>query len=100
MRYHVGLGVGHIHAHQHAGTSRHIYEESGAQDSQSLERENEPITEESDINLQVQDGNSDACDSDPELDLKDREFEGWNDVESEHDEDDDLRGNLENSEED
>jgi hypothetical protein len=56
--------------------------------------------EESDINLQAQDGNSDACDSDPELDLEDREFEGWNDVESEHD-DDDLRSmDLEEPEED
>jgi hypothetical protein len=89
MRFHVGLGVGHVH--QHADTSRHIHEESGAQDGQSLERENELIMEERDINLQVQDGNSDAYDSDPELDLEDREFEGWNDVESEHDEDDDLR---------
>src|ERR1700733_10807008 len=89
MRYHVGLGVGHVH--QHADTSRHIHEESGAQDGQSLERENELIMEERDINLQVQDGNSDAYDSDPELDLEDREFEGGNDVESEHDEDDDLR---------
>lgn len=57
--------------------------------------------EERDIGLQVQDGNSDACDSDPELDLDDREFEGWNDVESDHDEDDDLRsGNLEQPEDD
>jgi hypothetical protein len=86
MRYHVGLGVGHVY--QHADTSRHVHEESGGQDGQSLERDNELIMEERDINLQVQDGNSD---SDPELDLEDREFEGWNDVESEHDEDDNLR---------
>jgi hypothetical protein len=97
MRYHVGLGVGH--AHQHADT-RHIHEEPGAQDGQALEQENEVIMEESDINLQAQDGNSDACDSDPELDLEDREFEGWNVVESEHD-DDDLRSmDLEEPEED
>jgi len=97
MRFHVGLGVGHVHAHQHADT-RHIHEES---DGQSLEQENEPIMEESGISLQVQDGNSDACDSDPELDLDDREFEGWNDVESDHDEDDDLRsGDLEQPEDD
>jgi hypothetical protein len=99
MRYHVGLGVGHVH--QHADNSRRIHEESGAQDGQSLERENELIIEERDIDLQVQDGNSDACDSDPELDLDDREFEGWNDVESDHDEDDDLRsGDLEQPEDD
>jgi hypothetical protein len=28
MRYHVGLGVGHVH--QHADTSRYIHEESGS----------------------------------------------------------------------
>jgi hypothetical protein len=100
MSYHVGLGVGHVHAHQHADTPRHIYEESNAQDGKSLERENERIMEEININLQVQDGNSDVCDSDPELDLEDREFEGWNDVESEPDEDDDLRNaDLEEPEE-
>jgi len=99
MRFHVGLGVGHVH--QHADTSRHTHEESGAQDGQSLEQENEPIMEESNISLQVQDGNSDACDSDPDLDLEDREFEGWNDVESDHNEDDDLRSmDLEDPEED
>jgi hypothetical protein len=97
MRYHVGLEVGRVH--QHADT-RHIHEESGPRDGQSLEQENELIVEERDINLLVHDGNSDARDSDPELDLEDREFEGWNDVESEHD-DDDLRSmNLEEPEED
>ncbi|KIM89814.1 hypothetical protein PILCRDRAFT_2101 [Piloderma croceum F 1598] len=67
-----------------------ILEESGAQDGQSLEQENKLIMEESDINLQVQDRNSDACDSDSELDLEDHEFERWSDAESEHNEDDNL----------
>lgn len=84
MRYHWGLGVGHLHAHQFSGASGRIHKEPGAQNGQSLD---EVVIKECDVNPQAQpeDGNSDACDSDPELDLGDREYEGWDDVESDDD---------------
>jgi hypothetical protein len=100
MHYHWELGLGHFHVHQPTSTSRCAHVEPDAQDGQPLEPEDDPMTEERGVNIQVQDGNSDACDSDPELCLEDCEYEGWNDVESEDSED--GGDNLEdmNSEED
>ena len=86
MRYHWGLGVGHFHAHQPTGRPSHNYEESDTQYVHSPECENEVRMDENDVNTCIQDENSDVCDSDdPELDLEDREHEGWDDVESEDD---------------
>jgi hypothetical protein len=82
MRYHWGLGVGHIHAHQ-TGTSGHIIREADTQDIQSPDLEAEAGLDDSSAE-RIQDRNSDVYDSDdPELCLDDREHEGWDDVESE-----------------
>ena len=106
MRYHWGLGVGHLHAHQHTVTSAPISEKD-AQDARSPEYEPEETLDENDVNAQVeaQDGDSEGYHSDnPELCLEDRDLEGWEDVESEdsdgedeerdedEDEDEDMEG--------
>jgi hypothetical protein len=86
MRYHVGLGVGHLHAHPPTATSIRLPEE----DIHS--REPEPDLDEmvgdNDVSAQTHgDGSSDSdvYDSDrrAEFDLQDRDLEGWEDVESE-----------------
>ena len=79
MRYHWGLGIGHIHAHQSSGTCDHISEEPDVQDVQLL-CETEERLGENNIDTQFQEGDSDVEDHhDPELDLEDREYEGWDD---------------------
>lgn len=87
MRYHWGIGVGHLYAHQHATASVRIFEED-ASVVQSLERGTGPLEspDEDDVSALTQDGNSEVYDSDdPELGLEDREqeLEGWVDNESE-----------------
>jgi len=80
MRYHWGLGVGHLHAHQPTATTRHAPED----DTQSPEYETEEPLDKTNVNTQTQDENSDIYNSDdPELDLEDRDLEGWEDVELE-----------------
>jgi hypothetical protein len=91
MRYHWGLGVGHLHAHQHTVISAPVLEKD-AQDAQPPECEPEERLDENNVNAQIniQDGNSEGYQSDqPELCLEERDFEGWNDVESEDSEDED-----------
>ena len=83
MRYHWGLGVGHIHAHQHTVPLAAIPRTN----SPNVQPEHEPdaTLDVNEINIQIdlQDGNSDVYHSDnPELGLEDRESEGWEDVES------------------
>jgi hypothetical protein len=80
MRYHWGLGVGHLHAHQHVVTR--IPE--NILGLQSLECETSERQDEDDNNVQTQDGNcSDVCDSDSlEFSLKDSDLEEWEDYES------------------
>jgi hypothetical protein len=84
MRYHWGLAVGHLHAHQHTCTPGpctpgHNQGEPDTQDDHSPDHEDEAGVDESNVNTEVQDGNSD----DLELGFEDREHEGWDDVESE-----------------
>ena len=83
MRYHWGLGIGHIHAHQHTIPLVAI-PRTNSPDIQ-LEDEPDETLDVNDINIQIdlEDGNSDVYHSDnPELGLEDREMEGWEDVES------------------
>jgi hypothetical protein len=84
MRYHWGLGVGHLHAHQSAITACGVLQED-VEDSQALEKEGESAETlgGSKISVQIPDGDSDIYDSDAsELGLQERELEGWDDVES------------------
>jgi hypothetical protein len=85
MRYHWGLGVGHIHAHQPVAWSGHDSEDPRDVPSPGREPEEASAT----YSGNTQTGNdSDGDDTDnPELDLEDRDLEGWEDVESEDSED-------------
>jgi hypothetical protein len=77
MRYHWGLGVGHLHAHQPSGTCDRISEEPDAQDIQLLYETEERLGE-NNMDTQIQEGDSDVDNHhDPELDLEDHEYEGW-----------------------
>jgi hypothetical protein len=78
MRYHWGLGVGHLHAHQHAATS--IPGEDSHIRTQSPDCE--PDVDENDVGAQTQDRDGDNDADDPELSLTERDLEGWEDVAS------------------
>src|SRR5882762_1063693 len=83
MRYHWGLGVGHLHAHQPAGIPR-IPEQPDAVDARLHECDIEEGFDANNVDVPIQDADSDTGDfDDPELSLEDRNFEGWEDVESE-----------------
>jgi hypothetical protein len=74
MRYHWGLGVGHLHAHQ----STSSYQSKDIDAPHELVPESLPVggdTKTTDVN------NGDESDN-SEIGLEDREFEGWDDVES------------------
>ena len=80
MRYHWGLGVGHLHAHQSATTSIYI----PGEDAPDIENEEIPNEGDIQVNIETQDGMSDVFEPyNPELDLEDRELEGWEDIQSE-----------------
>jgi hypothetical protein len=94
MRYHWGLGVGHFHAHQpsSSGTSVRTSEQPlNPQDVQLLECETEERLGENNIDMAPNhDGDSDV--DDPELDLEDREYVGWDDEDLEGGDGDELEG--------
>ena len=76
MRYHWGLGVGHLYAHRPTFTFRC---EPESEDEMFVDLDPD---EGSGRAKQVQDGDSDNDNSDhPEFALEDREAEGWEDVE-------------------
>src|SRR5215471_5906960 len=99
MRYHWGLGVGHLHAHQVAAKSgAHNLHKS----SQDIQTELEPSDYEAEESLgqnenncsaqQHSEGNGNIGNSesdsesdldDPELTLEERDFDGWDDLDSE-----------------
>jgi hypothetical protein len=95
MRYHWGLGVGHLHAHQPVPSPSRIPDEplSGTKDDHYVDpelckspRDVSPGTDSaSDIIMYESDN--------PELGLDDHELEGWQDVETDSSNDlDDLGG--------
>ena len=79
MRYHWGLGVGHLHAHQPSSIS--IANLSNMQDDQSSNSE----LEASGGTMQVSDKDSDCDSNNAELGLEDRHLadEGWQDEDTE-----------------
>jgi hypothetical protein len=90
MRYHWGLGVGHLHAHQFAATSNHILETTRAKDTQGDQMldcglAGSEVPGESDISAHHREGDdadddpdSDAYYDNPEFSLDDRHLE-WED---------------------
>jgi hypothetical protein len=100
MRYHWGLGVGHLHAHQPSCTEGCVPEApENAQDIQTQDYGQDDVLRESDAIAHNQDGDSEVYDSDnPELGWDDRQSEGWSDVESDELEDGDRRNEDENME--
>ena len=87
MRYHWGLGVGHLHAHQHSAISGRIPQEDD-QEMELTEREAEERLVQNIADalpeIQAEHESSDVEHSDnPELGLEDRHLEGWEDNESE-----------------
>ena len=83
MRYHWGLGVGHLHAHRPIsnGCSSIPDEPGNIDDDQNADHEPDNVSEYS-SNI---DGTSsdDAYDSDnPEWDLDNRDLDGWEDGET------------------
>jgi len=84
VRYHWGLGIGHLHAHQPTFNSSCIPDEplSGTKDDRyvDLELGENPVHV-----LPSTDSASDIImyeSDDPELGLDNRELEGWHDVET------------------
>ena len=83
MRYHWGLGVGHIHAH---GLARSTW--SPLRVPPTPDYGLEEASGSNDIGVSHLGNDSDVENSDdPELDLEDRHLEGWEDVESDGGED-------------
>jgi hypothetical protein len=86
MRYHWGLGVGHIHAHQSTlSASRSPDKSKDSQDDRSTDFEpDEPPGENANAADTAHDGETDApCESDNgELCLDDHDVGGWDDVET------------------
>jgi hypothetical protein len=74
MRYHWGLGVGHLHAHQ----STSSYQSKG------IDAPHEPVPETLPVSRDTKttDVNDDDESDNSEIGLEDHEFEGWDDVES------------------
>ena len=90
MRYHVRLGVGHVHTHQSSasGESKDI---DGPDESSDIDVPDDPIPERLSFGGETQapdleNEHNDETDN-PEMALEDRENEGWEDVES-HDSND------------
>lgn len=88
MRYHWGLGVGHFHAHQNASSCIPQRSKIDVPDDSDLGQPSGGETTTS-----FQDNNTHDEQDDPELDLEDRELEGWDDVESDDDDDGRSGGN-------
>jgi hypothetical protein len=101
MRYHWGLGVGHLHAHQPRSTATSSYtpcQPGDTKDDQYAEPEPEGAEGRVDYDghepsAEPGDNASDIYESDDsELRLDERDLEGWEDVES--DDGGDLDGNC------
>lgn len=101
MRYHWGLGVGHLHAHP--PTSTYIPDNSRDVDaSNDLFADPELPPGEADTHITDVDDNMYRESDNPEMGLEDRDLEGWEDVESDtsensngnsdHDSEDDYGG--------
>jgi hypothetical protein len=93
MRYHWGLGVGHLHAHRPASTpnSSCSGEPSDIEDDQNADREPDHVSEDA---SNIDCASSDTCNSDkPEWELDNRELEGWED-ETDSGSGDDCRSEL------
>jgi hypothetical protein len=85
MRYHWGLGVGHLHAHHSTSTSACISDNRDADNQADESADPEPCElgpshENAHLNLEAHDTDSDL--DKPELGLDDRDPEGWEDVET------------------
>lgn len=90
MRYHWGLGVGHLHAHQPV-TSDEPDQFEVCQDNPDLEPEGTS-------DVRIEDGDSDIYDSDdPEQGIEIGDLEEWEDVET-SDSDDDGQHELQDTE--
>jgi hypothetical protein len=103
MRYHWGLGVGHLYAHQPMSASRCVLGEP--KDTQDDQFPNAESGESSNAHAPSPylDNASDIESDDSELGLDDRDAEGWQDVETEgsdHGSDIDGEHDSEGTEED
>lgn len=88
MRYHWGLGVGHLHAHRPRLTSSFGYNADGP--DQDEIHQDLPTNVES-KETQVEDGASDSYESDnPELGLEISDLEDWEDMETDSETDDSI----------
>jgi hypothetical protein len=112
MRYHWGLGVGHLHAHQTLAAPCDKPEMPQAEDTHP-DQSPDCITADSeapsknhvDARPPPEDGDDSVCDSDcPEFGLDDRQSEGWEDVDSDNElelsEDAEFEGGLDMDDED
>jgi hypothetical protein len=93
MRYHWGLGVGHLHVHQTQKTPDHDgdpatpeapwVEDSQADQTSDCILVDLNVRSENNMDAHPQEEDSDMCCSDnSEFGLDDRQLEGWEDVES------------------
>ena len=101
MRYHWGLGVGHLHAHRPVSTSNgHSVipgEPRDIEDDQNADREPDNVSEDA---PNIDGASSDAYDSDKsDWDLDNRDLEGWEDEETDSGNDIDCRSELDSESE-
>ena len=87
MRYHWGLGVGHLHAHGLTSPPSWIPDQSRDFDTPDNSSTN-PEDPTGDLEPHVTDFDSSACyeSVNPEMTLDERDLEGWDDVESDNSE--------------
>jgi hypothetical protein len=85
MRYHWGLGVGHLHAHHSASTSAHIPDsgDTDAQDGGSADLEHPELgPSHKNVHFGMEGHETDEESDNPELSLDDDDPEGWQDVDA------------------
>ena len=105
MRYHWGLGVGHLHVHCPVSTSSGRSGIPGKprdiEDDQNADREPDNAFEDaSEDASNIDCASSDAYDSDKsEWDLDNRDLEGWEDEETDSGNDIDCRSGLDSESE-
>ena len=88
MRYHWGLGVGHLHAHRLTSASSCIPDQPmDVEASDHVPTNPEAVPANGDLNDDVATANNMCHDfADAEMVLEDRDPEGWDDVESDNSE--------------
>jgi hypothetical protein len=101
VRYHWGMGVGHLHVHRATPTSSCILQEDKSIDtSDDLFADLEPLQggRDTHVTADIDSGSASYESDNSEMALEDRDLEGWEDVEGDASED--GNDNIDNDSED